>query len=141
MTRAIPGIPIEQQSARWLYIATLWGEARGEPTRGKLAVGWVIRNRSRRRNQAIQEVCLAPKQFSCWNPDDPNRSKMLAAYDTDPGTWGMCEAVVDLIDSGDTMDPTTGADHYFAHQSIAEPSWAARMKVTAEIGRHRFLIG
>ena len=49
--------------------ATVWGEARGEPFEGKVAVAWVIINRSRKPGwwgEDIRSVCSARWQFSCW---------------------------------------------------------------------------
>lgn len=54
---------------------TIYGEARGEPWEGKIAVAWVVRNRAERGGwwgDTIREVCLKPWQFSCWNETDPN---------------------------------------------------------------------
>lgn len=53
---------------------TLWGEARGEPIEGQVAVAWVIRNRADGarfagqllgREGAVAHVCLTLWQFSC----------------------------------------------------------------------------
>src|SRR5688572_17412765 len=67
---------------------TLYGEARGEPEAGQIAVAWVIRNRVTTDlrgdkkpdwwGEGVQGVCVNPSQFSCWRTDDPNRAKMLA---------------------------------------------------------------
>lgn len=54
---------------------TIYGEARGEPIEGQIAVGFVIRNRfysDQTKYKTYNQVCLEPKQFSCWNQDDPN---------------------------------------------------------------------
>ena len=55
---------------------TLYGEARGEPIEGIVAVGCVIRNRVKFEG-SFYAVCLKPRQFSCWNQDDPNYSVLL----------------------------------------------------------------
>lgn len=59
---------------------TLWAEARGEPEAGKIAVASVIIERVDRRKwdgESVREVCLWPKQFSCFNPDDKQRPKLM----------------------------------------------------------------
>ena len=59
---------------------TIWAESRGEPLPGKVAVGTVILNRVRLRQwdgNTIMEVCLWPKQFSCSNPDDKQRTVLV----------------------------------------------------------------
>src|SRR5512134_3045692 len=56
---------------------TVYGEARGEPHEGRLAVAHVILNRARAGGwfgAGVSEVCL---QFSCWNPGDPNRPRLF----------------------------------------------------------------
>lgn len=122
---------------------TLWGEARGEPHEGQIAVAWTIRNRSQRGafagrvaglEGAVAAVCQAPWQFSCWNNDDPNRARLLVLSPTDNTTQhDICGDVLE----GVVDDPTGGADHYFA-DTIATPGWAASMKQTAHIGHHIF---
>jgi spore germination cell wall hydrolase CwlJ-like protein len=51
---------------------TIYGEARGESWEGKLAVGFVIMNRSRLWKKSIKEIVYAPNQFSCYLSNDPN---------------------------------------------------------------------
>ena len=59
---------------------TVFGEARGEPHEGRLAVAHVILNRARSGgwwDAGVSEVCLKRWQFSCWNPGDPNRPRLF----------------------------------------------------------------
>ena len=66
---------------------TIYGEARGEPIRGKEAVAAVVLNRVGRAMErggwwwgsSVAEVCRRPWQFSCWNADDANRTKIERA--------------------------------------------------------------
>ena len=46
---------------------TILAEARGEGEAGMYAVGAVIAQRAKERNQTPTEVCLKKWQFSCWN--------------------------------------------------------------------------
>lgn len=119
---------------------TIYGEARGESREGKIAVGWVIRNRASRsafatslvgQPGAIARVCRAPWQFSCWNADDPNLPKLL-----DMKTTGSDEEIVAMAVLGTTPDPTIGADHY--HTISIKPYWAPYMRKTVTIGNHVF---
>lgn len=106
---------------------TLKGEARGEPDDGKAAVAWVIVNRAARIRfagggagcvGAIARVCLAPWQFSCWNPSDPNRGYLEKAP---ASAYAAERAIVEMVLDGRIPDPTNGADHY---HTIDAPSWA-----------------
>ena len=64
---------------------TLIGEAENQGQRGMEAVAHVVLNRlevSKYKKtfwwgNTIEEICLHPKQFSCWNYSDPNRERML----------------------------------------------------------------
>ena len=128
---------------------TLWGEARGEPDDGVAAVAWVIRNRASRagfaggmagRPGAIDRVCRAPWQFSCWNEGDPNRALMQALTDD---RCARERAIALAVLEGNLVDPTQGADHY---HTIARPGgarnwppfWAPGMRETARFGGHVF---
>lgn len=128
---------------------TLWGEARGEPLEGQVAVAWVIRNRASRsqfagklvgREGAAAAVCLAPWQFSCWNESDPNRAKLLVLReDQCRREIGVASNVLD----GLVPDPTNGADHYHTIDPPAwaeawPPTWAPSMRETARFGGHVF---
>ena len=59
---------------------TIKAEAEGEPVLGKIAVGTVILDRVEHREwdgRTIHEVCLFPKQFSCYNLDSPLRPGLV----------------------------------------------------------------
>jgi len=70
---------------------SIWGEARGECEEGQAAVAWVMRNRAQAARAFIARqkrahplfgdgtlvgACRAPRQFSAWNPGDPNAVKL-----------------------------------------------------------------
>lgn len=122
---------------------TLYGEARGETVRGKEAVACVIVNRANRAQarggywwgNTIEEVCLKPWQFSCWNENDPNRAKVLAVG---PGqrVFDTCVRIAKRAVSGCLQDMTKGATHY--HTKAAMPVWSRGRPVCAELGRHQF---
>jgi hypothetical protein len=50
---------------------TIHGEAEGEPFKGKLAVGFVIRNRADLWKMTAPGVCLEEDQFECYNQGNP----------------------------------------------------------------------
>lgn len=117
---------------------TIWGEARGQPDDGQIAVANVVMNRvmDRRWPNTVRGVVLQPWQFSAWNAADPNRPKMLAVNETDPAfvrALQISEAAV----GGGLPDVTGGANHYFTKQ-IDPPSWSREMSRVASIGDHLF---
>lgn len=120
---------------------TLWGEARGEPAKGLIAVGWVIRNRADNPGwwgSSIETVCLKPKQFSCWNKGDPNYP-YLAGFKAIPSRdyMRMHEAATAVV-YGHEPDPTGGATHYHAKNMRNYPAWTRGATMTVVIGGHVF---
>lgn len=146
-----------QQMAVDTMARTLWGEARGEGADGMAAVGCVIRTRAEiarefKRRQArrhplfgdgsITSACLMPQQFSCWNIDDPNRSKLLTLA-TDDATFREAEQIALQVVSGALADMTQGSTHYHTvappkDAKVWPPKWAGTMRMTVHIGRHVF---
>lgn len=135
--------------ARTVLGLTVWGEARGEPVAGQVAVAWVIKNRAAARRQSVQKVCLAKWQFSCWWEDSANARQLLERAERvltgellpEP-RWLHLLQLCHQVLVGATPDPTGGADHYLTttlYRSEDAPTWAGVMPVVATIGRHTFL--
>lgn len=125
-----------------VWARTLYGEARGEPIEGLIAVAWVIRNRAERPGwwgRDVAEVCLCAKkgvhQFSCWNPADAN-SRKLRSVTIGDRAFRTCLQVVDNVVAGRAPDPTKGSTHY--HTAAVSPAWSRGLKPAAVIGRHLF---
>lgn len=117
---------------------TAYGEARGEGEEGLRAVLHVIRNRKLQGDDtSYSEIAMAPRQFSVWNPDDPNRDLIEGLGPEDEGYANTIDLAREVL-SGEDEDPTGGATHYFANTLPRAPRWASNMKPTATIGRHRF---
>lgn len=132
-------LPVREVLAR-----TLYGEARGEPTPGKEAVACVILNRAARAEarggsywwgRDVAGVCLKPWQFSCWNPGDPNRPKLLAVTESNRA-FRACLEVADRALAGAIEDITKGATHY--HTRAVTPAWSRGRTPCAEVGAHVF---
>lgn len=124
----------------WEALArTIYGESRGEPYEGQVAVAWVVKNRAARPSwwgKTIEEVCFKPKQFSCWNHGDPNLDVIHAATPNVPN-YLRAMGVAALVIMGDLPDPTQGATHYHS-DGIRTPLWAESLKHTVTIGHHKF---
>ena len=122
---------------------TIWGEARGETLTGKEAVANVILNRlklSQRRGKmwwgnGIEEICHKKMQFSCWNENDANYSKLVAVTEADQ-QFAICQRIARRALNGVLPDHTFGADHY--HAGNITPSWAEGRASTITIGHHVF---
>ena len=122
---------------------TIYGEARGESVRGQEAVAAVVINRVRRAAErggywwggTVVDICTKPFQFSCWNPNDPNRAKIEAVAADDPA-FACGLRIAKRAVRGALSDPTGGATHY--HTAAIAPSWAAGHEPSARIGNHVF---
>lgn len=101
---------------------TLLGECEPWNEDEAKAIASVIMNRVRFKNwpNTPAAVCLQPWQFSCWNANDPNRGRIIAAA----GRWfEKCLDIATLAVKHGIHDPTCGATHYYL-SSIKTPKWA-----------------
>lgn len=124
---------------------TLWGEARGEGPKGMHAVCNVILNRAALADDDnnpitwwgidLVTICQKPYQFSCWNPDDPNRAKLMAV-DEGNADFATALRIARRAVYGQVKDITGGATHY--HADHVHPYWADNKISTAQIGQHIF---
>lgn len=107
-----------------IFARTLYGEAEADDVDDAEAIAAVVMNRVRWKNwpKTAGEVCLQPFQFSCWNPGDPNRARILAA-DVKSPWFTTCRAIAVRALSGQLEDKTNGATHYYASY-IPTPRWA-----------------
>lgn len=123
---------IVSREDRLTWARTIWGEARGEPILGQLAVAFVPYNRARISGRTVAQECLRPWQFSCWNKDDPNRVKMLAMTERDLWLYlGLVDSV--LIE---VADPSLGATFY--HVRGLYPKWRLGHAPCVIVGHHVF---
>lgn len=126
-----------------LLALCIWREARGESLATKQAVAWSIKNRTLRPRWwgSSWETCiLKPYQYSSFNHNDPNSSKLPLSTDV---SWQECITVAGQVYSNppDISDPTSGADSYFdISLDNNPPSWAtddSKVK-TCDVGRIHF---
>jgi len=116
---------------------TIWGEGRGEPESGRIAIAHVIINRAAKGGwwgDTISKVCRKKWQFSAWNLGDPNREKMLSLKKSSEGYQQGLDAIVRAVISDD--DPTQSATHY--HTKAVTPHWVEGAKKVLTVGNHHF---
>ncbi|MCR9221981.1 MAG: cell wall hydrolase [Alphaproteobacteria bacterium] len=139
-----PTLPIHDDGPAIDVLArTIWGEARGEPVRGREAVAACVMNRVAKAQARgghwwgsdVIAVCKAPWQFSCWNEGDPNLEKLLAVGKEDR-IFQSCLRIARQAVRGALSDPTDGATHY--HHRAILPWWAKGRTPIRTIGRHLF---
>ncbi len=142
-----PGKRFVAESAEVDILArTIWGEARGEGEAGMIAVAAVVLNRVRISlahdgrfwwGNSIETVCKARAQFSCWNPGDPNRAKLLSVGDRD-AAFGIAKKVAADGAAGGLVDPTFDATTYKAAALPWPHNWGRPRLPLIEIGRLAF---
>ncbi len=118
---------------------TIWGEARGEGTRGMQAVANVVMNRVAKQTwygKTVVEVCTKKGQFTAWKKGDPNYEPAHAVTTNNPAFAQALQIAARAV-AGTLPDITGGADHYF-NPDVVLPSWAQTMSHLIDIGRHAF---
>lgn len=107
----------------------VYHEARGESTKGQIAVAAVTVNRVRdgRFPLKLCDVVYQPNQFS-WVKD---KLKIK-----DKEAFHRAKYIAHLYLSGVVKDPTNGAVYYHTHH--VKPKWRHYVSVTTKIGSHIF---
>ena len=127
----------KNSTLRNIIAATIWDEARGEGTAGRMAVASVIYKRAKLGGwwgNTPAKVCLCPSQFSGWNDgkihvDLSNERKLQI--------WRECKKIAqDLLDG--KFKPTINATHFYNPKTADYQSWFSKMYNVQNIGKHRF---
>jgi len=106
---------------------TLYAECRGEAPAGQRAVASVVWNRAALGGKTVRAVCLARRQFSCWN-----KGAVQVAGSEIPA---LRRLAAEIVDGGfRASGPWT---HYY-NPAKCRPAWADKLTEAAVIGRHRF---
>ena len=130
---------------------TLWAESRGETLAGKIAVGTVILNRVEHRSwdgKTVKEVCLLPKQFSCFNPDDKQREWLVDFAEDHEFSFENSASLKDcyIIAQGllkgiirpDEDILRAKCCQYLTTTAKAHCNWWKKIKFVKRIGMHEF---
>lgn len=123
---------------QFITALAVWREARGECREARRGVYHVIANRMRLRNKTAVQVCLEPKQFSCFLAGDPNATRL--PNPAHPADWQAWQDIAQLVQDEETQqcpDPTGRATHYLSPLP-KPPSWADPSKITAKLGNLTF---
>jgi N-acetylmuramoyl-L-alanine amidase len=126
--------------SRDYLIRTIVFEASGETEIGKVAVAYVILNRtaSGRWGNRIQDVVTSPWQFEPWM----TRRSLIEKLPPDDPRYRDAAKIADTVLAGAVPDPTVGATHFLNPIVVRQrrggslPSWAEGDG--RPIGRHVF---
>ena len=124
-------------SSQRIVAQTILAEARGDGKGGMYAVAACIKVRAQKRKLSFKQVCLQPKQFSCWNVGDPNRKKMDHLLTLPQAGYALYLARnMDRVDT----DLIGDADHYLTVRlwKTGKVKWARGKHPVALIGSHAF---
>jgi spore germination cell wall hydrolase CwlJ-like protein len=145
----------EQLTETYLLALCIWAEARNQGLEGMQAVGSVILNRVARPGwwgHDIKSVVLAPKQFSCFNEDDPQRPRMIEIannfietmtqdYPLRACVWVAAGLLGYPLHSlgvqGQFIESNVGAATHY-HTGAVAPAWKDKMTIVKQIKDHIF---
>ncbi len=126
----------------------IYGEARGEPELGQVAVAYTALNRAK--NRTVCDVILAPKQYSIFN-DNPALRAAAMSLNVDPKhkdivdewAWDKAKKIAKSVINKKVPDPTKGSTHYLAPEAMAAlgfkyPKWSEQYRLVTIIHGHKF---
>ncbi len=116
-----------------LAVRTIIGEGANQDATGRQAIAAVIANRAKATNRGFGEIVNEPGQFSAWG-DPKLKARMESVKTSDPLYQSILADVTPALQG--KVDPTNGADHYYAPKTIGPPAWA--VGAGQDIGDHRF---
>lgn len=121
----------KKDTEKMILARMLFGEARNCSREEKIAVAYTAINRAndgkKWNGSTVKEAILVPKQYSCFNENDPNRKKIMNPEKYDKRSFIECLDVATRVLEGAYPDPTKGATHY--HTLSSTPSWAKSTKI------------
>jgi spore germination cell wall hydrolase CwlJ-like protein len=103
----------------------IYGEARGEPTEGQVAVAYTVCNRAQKSGKSVEY--------------EANKSNQFCVYSgtmSEAGAAAKARQIAQDVMARRIGDPTGGAT-FFCTTSI-NPSWARGRTPCAVIGNHKF---
>ncbi len=115
-------------------------EAGNQPYLGKQAVAAVTLNRvfnPKNFPNTVNEVILAPYQFSWTNKGMLPPNHIKAPWLDNPLNWAKCKEVAEMALTGNMVNPVNGCCYYF-NPHLAQPSWAKKMVKVLSIADHDF---
>jgi len=137
-----------------LLIGLMYGEGRmveiggSDETKEYLGIGCTVRNRTKRRwPDNYKDVILQPKQFSCYNENDPNYNliyKFLNQPEDNPRLYNKLHHLAELVYNNRCDDFSNSADHYVAawlydkYKPGTSNNWYYKYKLVEVWGGHYF---
>lgn len=131
----------DQFTDQQILAMTAWGEARGLGHDGMQATICTGQNRLSSGilwwGTTLRTVFLKPWQYSCWNSNDPNLSKLMAITKTD-AQYKIALGLADASLSDKLSDITNQADSYFDTRMPKAPVWSIGLLPVFKLGPHAY---
>lgn len=128
-----------------LMALTIFGEGEGEKFAGKMAIGFVIHNRSELWRKTIPYICLQENQFECFNDGNPRLPKLLKIAQDFDGTNNDALAASLAAAEGVTgnLISNVGLATFYKTITCKSPWFEKVVKAgtlvkVAEVGNHEF---
>jgi spore germination cell wall hydrolase CwlJ-like protein len=151
-------VPLQQPIKKQILVNTkeekclavmIYGEARGEPIKGKIAVAYTALNRAVKKT--VCKVVLARRQYSIFDNNPSLRAAALSS-DLEPHkkdnlvdikSWEESIKVAQLVMRKVVEDPTMGSTNYLAPKLMKTrgyrcPKWSKVYKLMVTIEHHKF---
>lgn len=128
----------EKYSRQDIVAMTLFGEAKPHDTTDLQAIANVIMNRAALPNWSSDpaKVCLQLHQFSCWNKNDPNRSRIQDGLFQNSLWFKQCYEMAGRAIAHELVDITERSTHY--HTPSVTPRWSHNKTPVKTTGGHLF---
>jgi hypothetical protein len=115
-----------------IFAGTLIGEAESLGEQGMAETACTVLNRAAANlhwmgGNNVRDVCLAPSQYSTWNPgDNSDRERVINIIQNNPlyGPYVIATGIAQSAISGSLADCTNGAVSYYDSDGCAQPRWA-----------------
>ena len=109
-----------------IVVETIALESSGDSFEAQVMVAQTILTRAKEWNMTLEEVCLQPYQFSCWNEGIRQKMKKRTARELTIARKAFKQAQI----STNSLPAVT---HY--HNSDITPYWASSMEFVCQIGK------
>lgn len=129
---ARPWHPGNKEDLVKLVADTLYLEAGGESSFGRLGVASVIWNRAK--GSSLDRVILAKKQFSCWN----SVSSPMRYRSPDNASYRHCVLVARDMVAGTFVPPRGFQGVMSYHEQSVSPYWRGHFQVVVQVDHHIF---
>lgn len=124
-----------------VFIRTLYGECDGEDELGQCLVAEVILNRAIKKKESVTEICMKPKQFSCWtDTDEDSNYERIIRLGRLNERYKHFDKIISSVMSCEYI-PWMPSNTFHYHTYNVNPVWSKNVTPVKEFGNHKFFAG